>query len=81
MNPVQMFFGVAAFLTAFVGFVYATNNQVQCSKFKRKYPGLSVFVVLILGYALVYLFGSVIVFLFGIAVPLLCKYNSVFYSR
>ena len=75
MNPMQMFLGVAAMSTAFLGFVYVTNNQVRCSQLKRKYPGLSIFIVLILGYALIYLFGSVIVFLFGIALPMLGKFD------
>jgi len=65
-----MVLGFAAVVTAFVAFVAASNNQVQLRKFKRQHPGLSVAVILVIGYLLMCIFGSIIVFMFGIALPI-----------
>jgi len=71
VHPVQMIFGCAAVAVAFAGFVYASNNQTEIRRLKRKHPNLSIIVVMVGGYILIYLFGSVLVFLFGIALPML----------
>jgi len=70
MHPVQMIFGFAAVVTSFVLFVVASNNQAELRRFKRNHSALSVAIILIMGYALIYFIGSVVVFLFGIALPL-----------
>ena len=75
LHPVQMVFGFLSVLGAFSLFVYVSNNQAQFRRFKRKYPGASIFIILLGGYFLIHLFGSVITFLFGIALPLLRKYD------
>ena len=66
--------GFCAIGVAFGGFVYCTSTQWKARRFKRDHPIISVIVILLAGYLLVYMFGAVIVFLFGIAFPLLCKY-------
>ncbi|ESO95833.1 hypothetical protein LOTGIDRAFT_188561 [Lottia gigantea] len=71
IHPVKMVFGFAAISVAFGGFVYSTNNQWKARKFKRDHPLVSVVLILVGGYLLVYMFGAVIVFIFGIAFPLL----------
>ncbi|XP_050414455.1 PRA1 family protein 3 [Patella vulgata] len=71
IHPIKMVLGFAAISVAFGGFVYSTNNQWKARKFKRDHPLISVVVILVGGYLLVYMFGAVIVFMFGIAFPLL----------
>ena len=68
--------GFCAIAVAFGGFVYCTSTQWKARRFKRDHPVISVIVILLAGYLLVYMFGAVIVFMFGIAFPLLCKYHS-----
>ena len=71
LHPVKMILGCAAVVCAFMGFVYVTNNKMECRRFKRHHPGASVFIILIVGYILTYILGSVLVFLYGIALPTL----------
>ncbi|ELU00704.1 hypothetical protein CAPTEDRAFT_118853 [Capitella teleta] len=70
LHPVQMMFGIASCVAAFSLFVYTSNNQTQFRRFKRQHPGVSMVIVCLMGYLLIYLFGSVLVFFFGIALPL-----------
>ncbi|KAI0233746.1 PRA1 family protein 3 [Lamellibrachia satsuma] len=71
VHPVQMIFGCVAVAAVFAAFVYASNNQSEIRRLKRKHPSLSIVIVMLGGYVLIYLFGSVLVFLFGIALPML----------
>ena len=65
-----MVLGFTAVVLAFLGFVAASNHQIQLRKFKRQHPGLSVVAILVAGYILMCIFGSIIVFMFGIALPI-----------
>lgn len=69
-HPLQMIFGFAAVAGAFGLFVYVSNNQPQIRRLKRQKPALSIVIIVLLGYFVIYLFGSVLTFLFGIALPL-----------
>lgn len=72
-----MVLGFAAISVVFLGFVYCTNTQWRAKRFKRDHPIISVMIVLVGGYLVVYMFGAVIVFMFGVALPLLCKYRTI----
>ncbi|XP_060595348.1 PRA1 family protein 3-like [Ruditapes philippinarum] len=71
VHPVQMVCGFIAISVAFGGFVYCTSSRWKARRFKRDHPIISVIVILLSGYLLVYMVGAVIVFMFGIAFPLL----------
>ncbi|XP_064605558.1 PRA1 family protein 3-like [Liolophura sinensis] len=71
IHPVKMVLGFAAISVVFLGFVYCTNTQWRAKRFKRDHPIISVMIVLVGGYLVVYMFGAVIVFMFGVALPLL----------
>ena len=75
MHPVQMLLGFIAFGGAFGLFVYASNNQHQLRKMKRHHPGVSLFLIMLLGYVVIYFLGSVLVFIFGFALPIAGKKN------
>ena len=72
-----MLIGSLAIGGAFAVFVYASNNQHQLRKMKRHYPGFSLFIILLLGYIVIYFIGSVLIFIFGFALPIAGKYISV----
>lgn len=74
IHPVKMVCGFIAISVAFGGFVYCTSSRWKARKFKREHPIISVILILLAGYLLVYMVGAVIVFMFGIAFPLLRKY-------
>lgn len=66
--------GFLAISVAFGGFVYCTSSQYKARRFKQNHPIISVILILLAGYLLVYMCGAVIVFMFGIAFPMLCKF-------
>lgn len=68
-----MVLGFGAVAAAFSLFVYVTNNKAEMKKFKRAHPGVSVAIVLISGYLVVYVIGSVLVFFVGIGLPFIGK--------
>jgi len=70
-HPVQMILGCLAVAGTFAGFVYASDHQAELRRFKRNHSGLSLAIILLVGYGIIYLIGSVLVFIFGIALPLL----------
>jgi hypothetical protein len=65
-----MLVGCLAVAGAFGLFVYASNNQSQLRYFKRHHPGISLVLILFMGYIIIYFLGSVLIFIFGIAVPI-----------
>ncbi|WAR24986.1 PRAF2-like protein [Mya arenaria] len=71
IHPVKMVCGFIAISIAFGGFVYCTSSQYKARRFKRDHPIVSVLLILLAGYILVYAVGAVIVFMFGIAFPMM----------
>uniref|UniRef100_A0A3P9J8J3 PRA1 family protein n=1 Tax=Oryzias latipes TaxID=8090 RepID=A0A3P9J8J3_ORYLA len=78
-QPFQMFVGVTVVSIAFVGFVFAAENQATVRRFRRNHPYVSVTAVLLATYLFMLALGGVAVFLFGIAFPVLtvCIHASV----
>uniref|UniRef100_A0A8C7WT01 PRA1 family protein n=1 Tax=Oryzias sinensis TaxID=183150 RepID=A0A8C7WT01_9TELE len=72
-QPFQMFVGVTVVSVAFVGFVFAAENQATVRRFRRNHPYVSVTAVLLATYLFMLALGGVAVFLFGIAFPVLSK--------
>jgi len=70
MNPGQMLLGLVSISAAFAVFVTLSNNRAELRHFKRHHPIACTSVIVMAGYAVMYLFGSIMVFLFGIALPL-----------
>ncbi|XP_071532816.1 PRA1 family protein 3 [Panulirus ornatus] len=71
IHPTKMFCGMTAMGLAFGLFYYLTNNKQPAVQFKKDHPVVSL-IILILGiYFIVYLLGSVVVFLMGIFLPIL----------
>ncbi|RVE68973.1 hypothetical protein OJAV_G00073200 [Oryzias javanicus] len=70
-QPLQMFVGMTVVSAAFVGFVFAAENQATVRRFRRNHPYVSVMAVLLAGYLFMAVIGGVAVFLFGIAFPVL----------
>ncbi|KAK7080599.1 PRA1 protein 3 [Halocaridina rubra] len=70
IHPTKMFCGMVAMGLAFSLFYYLTNNKQPAVQFKKDHPVLSL-IVLVMGiYFIVYLLGSVVVFLMGILLPI-----------
>ncbi|XP_004071931.1 PRA1 family protein 2 [Oryzias latipes] len=78
-QPFQMFVGVTVVSIAFLGFVFAAENQATVRRFRRNHPYVSVTAVLLATYLFMLALGGVAVFLFGIAFPVLtvCIHASV----
>ncbi|XP_078807218.1 PRA1 family protein 2 isoform X1 [Oryzias latipes] len=70
-QPFQMFVGVTVVSIAFLGFVFAAENQATVRRFRRNHPYVSVTAVLLATYLFMLALGGVAVFLFGIAFPVL----------
>ncbi|KAG7171625.1 PRA1 family protein 3-like [Homarus americanus] len=71
IHPTKMFCGMTAVGIAFGLFYYLTNNKQPAVDFKKSHPILSL-IILVLGvYFIVYLLGSVVVFLMGILLPIM----------
>ncbi|XP_069936614.1 PRA1 family protein 3 [Cherax quadricarinatus] len=71
IHPTKMFCGMIAVGLAFGLFYYLTNNKQPAVAFKKDHPIISL-IILILGvYFIVYLLGSVVVFLMGILLPIM----------
>ena len=68
-----MFCGTLAMGLAFGLFFYLTNNKQPATQFKKDHPILSLLLILMCSYFVVYLLGSVIVFLLGILLPIVGK--------
>ncbi|KAF6735535.1 PRA1 family protein 3 [Oryzias melastigma] len=70
-QPLQMFVGMTVVSIAFVGFVFAAENQATVRRFRRNHPYVCVMAVLLASYLFMSVLGGVAVFLFGIAFPVL----------
>lgn len=68
-----MFVGMTVVSIAFVGFVFAAENQATVRRFRRNHPYVCVMAVLLASYLFMSVLGGVAVFLFGIAFPVLSK--------
>lgn len=75
-----MFCGMVAVGLAFSLFYYLTNNKQPAVQFKKDHPLLSLALLVMSVYFIVYLLGSVIVFLLGILLPILGKFSGLIRS-
>ncbi|KAL4622586.1 PRA1 family protein 2 [Arapaima gigas] len=71
VQPVQLFLGATVVTLAFLGFVWAAENQASVRRFRRTHPSLSLSAILGASYLFLTVLGGVAVFLFGIAFPIL----------
>ncbi|XP_062853608.1 ADP-ribosylation factor-like 6 interacting protein 5a [Trichomycterus rosablanca] len=71
LNPTGMITGVVVVVAAFHGAVWAGENKATIKNFKKEYPTLFVFLIMLASYLLMSLFHGVMVFLFGINLPLI----------
>ncbi|XP_076358575.1 PRA1 family protein 2-like isoform X1 [Tachypleus tridentatus] len=71
IHPAKMLCGMMAICVAFGLFYYVTNTKRSATRFKQEHPVISLAVIFIGGYFIVYMFGAVVIFLFGIGLPLL----------
>ncbi|XP_046406618.1 PRA1 family protein 3 isoform X2 [Ischnura elegans] len=69
IHPVKMLSGMLAIGVAFGLFYYFTNTKRTATRFKKDHPFISLLLIILGGYFIVYMLGSVVVFLFGILLP------------
>uniref|UniRef100_A0A8C9RN50 PRA1 family protein n=1 Tax=Scleropages formosus TaxID=113540 RepID=A0A8C9RN50_SCLFO len=75
VQPMQLFLGATVVTLAFLGFVWAAENQASVRRFRRTHPSLSLTAILGASYLFLTVLGGVAVFLFGIAFPILRKHS------
>ncbi|XP_072298195.1 PRA1 family protein 2 [Eucyclogobius newberryi] len=71
VRPLQLYMGAVVVSLAFLGFVWAAENQGPVRRFRRNHPAVCVLAVLLLCCLLLTVVGSAAVFLLGIATPIL----------
>lgn len=69
IHPIKMACGIVVVGTAFLIFVYVTNERRTAAKFKKDHPILGIVLILSGGYFITYMLGSLLVFFFGILLP------------
>ncbi|XP_066995164.1 PRA1 family protein 3 [Anabrus simplex] len=74
LHPVQMFVGMMAITLALVLVYYAFSASESVARMKTQYPVISIILLLIGGYLILYMMGSVIVFLLGVLLPVMAAF-------
>uniref|UniRef100_A0A3B3S591 PRA1 family protein n=1 Tax=Paramormyrops kingsleyae TaxID=1676925 RepID=A0A3B3S591_9TELE len=77
VQPLQLFLGATVVTLAFLGFVWAAENQASIRRFRRTHPSLSLSAILGASYLFLSVLGGVAVFLFGIAFPILRQFLTI----
>ncbi|KAM4650635.1 PRA1 family protein 3 [Discoglossus pictus] len=74
LSPLNMVLGATVVILIFMGFVWTSHNKDFIRKFKKQYPTMFVFCIMVTSYFVISMFGGVMVFVFGITFPMLLMF-------